>query len=263
MKNSEASHNIKAIEKIFKIIEYIAENDNHVSLTSISKDLGIGKSTVYGLISTLENLGYIKQEESNGKYTLGLKFFELGEIVHSSMNVKNIARPYLEVLVEKYGETVHLGIFSDDIAIYLDKVNGPYSVGMMSKIGGRAEVYCSGLGKALISELSDIEFDALIKKTEFRRYTKNTITDSGELKKELALIRKQGYAIDDEEIEEGLKCVAAPIRDNKGRIVAAVSLSGPTTRMNKYSIDELADEVENVCSKVSSLMGYKQNTQNT
>lgn len=248
---------IQSVARTINIMEFIAENGNLAGLTTISKGIGLSKSTTYGLIATLEQFGYVQQNQKTGEYSLGIKLFELGQIVHSSMDVRSIARPYLEELVHEYEETAHLAVLIQGEVIYIDKVDGNRSIRIISQIGGRNPAYCTGVGKVLLAGLSDEQLEKVIQKTSLKQYTPNTITDPKVLMEHLNLVREQGYALDLGEIETGLSCAAAPIKNHCGDVIAAISLSGPEARISSDVIREVSKKVVETGKRISRQFGWQ------
>lgn len=246
---------IQSVERALNILEYIAENGNKAGLTEISKGLGLSKSTVHGLIATLEQMGYIQQHSDSGKYSLGLKLFQLGMVVYNSMDLRTIALPHLHVLADKYKETVHLAVLSEGEVVYIEKVDSPRSIRIVSRIGGRNPAHCTGVGKVLLAALPEEALDRLLAKGTLHRYTNNTITNPLELKKHLQEVREKGVAFDLEEFERGLRCVAAPIRNHRGTVIAAISVSGPSNRLVTERLAAIADDVIGTANTISRGLG--------
>jgi DNA-binding IclR family transcriptional regulator len=253
---------IQSVVRALKILEYIAEksnnkNDNLVGVTDVSEGLGLSKSTVHGLITTLEQMGYIHQDKFTSKYSLGIKLFELGQNFFDNMDLCKIAYPFISELSEKTGETVHLATLVEGEVLYLDKIDSPHAIGMLSKIGRRNYAHCTGVGKVLLSELSDNELNDIIDKKGLLKYTENTITNKKQLKEHLKQVQEQGYSFDLEEIEYGLHCIAAPIRDIRGNVIAAISISGPKTRLPIEKLKNSIDDIKDSSRKISYNLGYK------
>ncbi|MDR3592013.1 MAG: IclR family transcriptional regulator [Negativicutes bacterium] len=254
---AEGFRMIQSVVRATSIMEYIAANCDCETLSSISRGIGLSKTTTYSLIRTLEQLGYVQQDQSTGKYSLGLKLFELGQVVHSRMDLRTIARPYLIELARKYEETVHLAVLSKGEVVYIDKVDGSRSIRIASQVGGRNPAYCTGVGKVLLAGLPAVELDKIISARKLERYTAKTIIEPGLLKEHLQEVRTKGYAMDQEEIEEGLHCVAAPIKNHRGVAVAGISLSGPTQRLATSGVQQITDDLIETARLISSQLGYK------
>jgi len=247
---------IQSVARAVYILEYISKH-HMVGLSEISRGVGLNKSTTHGLVATLELMDCIRQDQTTGKYTLGLKLLELGQAVLSHMDIRAIAMPHLVHLARKYEETVHLAVLSHDEVVYIDKVDSPRSIRHISQVGGRNPAYCTGVGKVLLAGLSDQKLQKLLKKIKFRQYTPNTISDMNLLKKHLRKVHKDGYALDQEEIEVGLSCVAAPIKNYRDNVIAAISLAGPTSRIANDSLHQLIADVTEIARLISIQLGYK------
>lgn len=252
-----AEHLIQSIERAANILELFLGADQELSVKEMSEKLGLSKSTVHGIIKTLEYRGYLKQNPENAKYILGMKLFELGQTVSRQFDLRKIARPLIKKLVDDLKETVHLVVYERGEVIYVEKLDGPQSLRIYSQIGKRAPVHCTGVGKAVLSLLEAEEAERILSETELERFTKYTMTDKEEIIKELQKIRKLGYAIDDEEIELGLKCVAAPIFNHEGRVVAAISCAAPKARMGEERMPQVIEEIKQAAQKISESIGYR------
>ena len=255
--SSFGGKNIQSVSRAIAIMEYLSKCRKGEKLTQISQDLGLNKSTTHSLITTLERMGYVEQDQETSKYSLGLKLFELGQVVHANMDLRNIAMPFLRELAQKFGETVHLAILSKDEVVYIDKVDTLRSIRIGSQIGGRNAAYCTGVGKVLLAGLTDKELGSLLVHMKLEKLTSNTIVDKEELLKHLVSIRKNGFAMDQEEIEVGLTCVAAPIKNHRGKVIASISVSGPSSRMQVDVFDLMTKDVMDTAVQISRRLGYK------
>lgn len=253
----EKEHRIKSVAKALKIIDILAKDAGEMALGEIAEKMKMPKSTTHGLISTLCDFGYVDQSPFTGKYKLGFKLFELGNIVASRLEVKNVAAPYIQKLVEEMEETVHLTILDKGEVLYIDKRESQQSIRIASRIGARLPAHCTGVGKVLLAFLPAEERKKIIAEKGLKRFTKNTITDPEALEAELAKVREQGYAFDNEEFMDGLKCVAAPIRDHTGKVCAAISISGPTSRLRGEKLNKAVEMVVSVAAGISAELGYR------
>ncbi len=224
------NNTVKSVVKAMKIFEVLVDKGNYISLSNLSKKVNINISTVHRLLNTLLQLGYVEQNEK-GYYGLGIKSYKLADIISDNFDLKKIIRPYLKEIVAKCNETSNLVILEDNKAVYIDQVESTNMVRMFASVNSKGEAYCTGSGKALLAYQDSQEIERYIKTTEFKAFTKNTITDPEKFKKELQKIKKKGYALDLEEKERGVRCVAAPIFDRKNEIIAAIGVSGPCTRL--------------------------------
>lgn len=257
MQFDEGERYIQSVFRALKIMEFAGEQGRTVGLTEISRGLGLSKSTTHGIVATLERCGYLQQDVETGKYSLGLKLFELGQAYVSNLDLRAMALPYLKELSSHYQETAHLAVLSRGDVIYIDKVDGPLSIGINSQVGGRNPSYCTGVGKILLSGLTDEQVAKLYEGKDFVRYTEKTVASVEQLLQDVHSIRKQGYAFDKEEFEIGLQCAAVPIRDAAGNIVAAISLSGPAHRLTDSKLEQVVSRMLQMAQQISGRLGYR------
>jgi DNA-binding IclR family transcriptional regulator len=247
---------IQSVERAADVLElFLASSE--LSVKEISQELSLSKSTVHGIIKTLEHRGYLQQNSDDLKYKLGMKLFELGIAVENQLDLGKIARPIIRNLVEELKETVHLVVRQRDEVIYIEKVEGPHTLRIYSQVGKRAPYYCTGVGKAILAFQDDVEIERVLTKSPLKPYTEYTITDKEEIKKQLKVIRDQGYSIDDEEIELGLRCVAAPIYNHQGIAIASVSCAAPTMRLDEEKLSMVIKGIKEAAAEISRSMGYK------
>ena len=173
----------------------------------------------------------------------------------ADMDLREVARDPMQRLGDLSGETIHLSVYDEPHVVYIDKIESTFPVRMYSRIGARAESYCTGVEKALIAFLSDYEFERFLRKVSFTRFTPNTITSAGELRQEIARMRAQGYALDLQEHEEGVRCAAAPIFDLDGRVVGSISIAAPAFRKSEDDIRALAPAVMDAAHRISENLG--------
>lgn len=250
------SKRVQAIDRAVMILKCFSEKRRELKLTDISDELGLNKSTVHGIITTLKYHGLIDQNEENQKYRLGIYILELADILISSMDIRNVASPVIKDMCLKLEETVHLGVLDNMDVVYIDKQESNQSMRIFTTIGTRNPAYCTGIGKAMLAYVDPvILMEQLPEKLE--RFTKHTITEKAELLKELESIREKGYAMDNEERIEGLTCIASPVFDHTGRAKYSISVSGPTIRMTKDKIEETIKLVKESAMEVSNRLGYK------
>lgn len=252
----EKDHTIQSVDRALQILELFESSERELSLSQIARDLDLNKSTVFGLVSTLRNRGYLEQNLENTRYRLGIKLFKLGSIVEVNLDIRDVARPFLKLMSEKYKETVHLCLYVRNEVIYIDKVDGPGSMRMYSQMGKAAPFHCTGVGKAVLSFLDDQTMNQIIGSQSLKAFTPNTITTPEALRREISQIRQRGYCIDEEEIEIGLRCVAAPIFNRKGEVVGALSVAGPAARILDSSIASIIEDVRKVSMMISERLGY-------
>lgn len=251
------SPQIRSVAKALSILDLLARNGREMSLSEISGEMGSAKSTVHGLLVTLKDFHYVEQESFGGKYRLGIRLFEMGNIVANSWDVRRIAAPHIERLVDELEETVHLAVLNEDRVLYIDKRESRRSIRIVSQVGMRLPAHCSGVGKALLAYLPPAQLQRLVASQGLPSFTSNTITDLRRLEEELELIRERGYAVDNEEIMEGLRCVAAPIRNNSGVVCAAISVSGPVARLVGDRFARVVEMVMGTAAEISAGLGYR------
>lgn len=247
---------MKTLDRFFKIIELL-ENDNNLKLQDISNMLNINKSTVYRFISVMLKYNLVKKNEENGKYSLGLRFLNIATKIIDSIDIREIAHPYLTELEKITGEAIHLTTFDGKNVVYIDKIESEKPIRMYSKIGNIAPMHCTAVGKVILTFQKKEKINEIIKKIKFIRYTKNTITDEKRLRNCLEEIRKRGYAVDDSEYEEAICCIAAPIRDYSKRVNSAVSISAVVSRMNFSDLLSFKDVLLEKSSLISESLGFK------
>lgn len=252
---------VQTIERVSMILDLVSRSSQGVSIRDLSEALRLPKGTVHRLLLSLSYFGYIKQDISTKKYLLGLKLLDLGNLIINQLDLRKLAEPLLKELANKTKETVHMVIVDNNEVVYIDKIETEENIGglkMSSRVGSRNLAHSCAVGKVMLSYFSDEEVDTLIKEKGLPKKTARTITDPSQFREQLAIIKKQGYALDDEENEEGIRCVAAPIFDDKGRVISAISLSGPAFRVTKkQALDVLKKQVIKTASEISRLLGFQ------
>ncbi len=245
---------VKSAERILRIFELLEKEANGMTNKEVSDALVVPPSSTLGLLRTMTENGYLAVDGQK-KYLLGGKLLSLGAAVASRLDISKIAGPYLKHLVSVLNETSFLAVLSDDEIVYIAKEECERSIRTNAYIGSRKPLYCTGLGKAYLSFLPREQSDRLLKRLNFEAYTENTIRSVEELKRQMEEFRKQGFAIDDGEIEEDLWCMAVPIYNGYEKMVAAVSVSGPRERMLQKK-DLLKKELLEVKRRLSGELGY-------
>ena len=251
---------VQSIERAFLILDVLGQYPQGLSLGELSEKIGLSKGTAHRLVSTISYFDYARQNPSSKKYCLGFKVVELGNLLLKQLDLRNAAGPYLVGLAESVRETVHLVVRDYNEAVYIDKVDlhsKQAGLQMVSSVGTRIPMHCSAVGKVILSHLSDGEIDRIAAACGLPERTANTITDLAELKKCLDIVRRKGFAVDDEENEKGIRCVAAPILNESSEVVAAVSISGPTVRLTMSQIQNtLSAKVRETCMEISRELGF-------
>ncbi|WP_173915469.1 IclR family transcriptional regulator [Halobacillus sp. Marseille-Q1614] len=249
------STTVQSVDRALNILEILKEQPKGLGVTELSYRLEVSKSTVHRLLSSLLKQGFVKQDDENERYLLGLRLIEFGETVSTHLDIRKVAAPYLNKLAENTGETVHLVQMDHGEIVYIDKTESDATIRMFSKIGKRAPMHCTGVGKAILAFLSEGEIHRILDEKPLKKFTKNTITDKQEMKKHLEEIRQRGVSFDLEEHEEGIRCSASPIFNSKGEVVGGISVAGPLMRVNDEKLEELADKVLRVSKEISRELG--------
>lgn len=257
-KKEKSEYLIQAVSHALDLLEQFHDEIDELGVTELSKRLKLHKNNVFRLLATLESRGYIEQNRVTENYRLGLKTLELGQTFIRQMGLLRQSKPVLESLVKECNETTYVAILKDFNIIYLDAVETDMTVRVVPRVGSRLPAYCTAAGKVQIAFMSDEELENFLPTKELKRYTNNTITDRDVLKKQLKEIAEQGYAIDNEELDIGVRCVSAPIRDYTRRIIGAVSISGPSMRFLDERVDkELIPLVMRAAEEISSKLGFQ------
>jgi IclR family transcriptional regulator, acetate operon repressor len=235
------ANGVQSVERAFTLLEVLAGAGGELSLSEIAAESGLPLPTIHRLIRTLVDRGYVRQLATR-RYTLGPRLISLGE--SASGRLTGWARPWLTSLVEELGETANFGTLDGDRATYIAQVPSRHSMRMFTEVGRRVPLHCTGVGKALLAQLDDKEVDALVRRTGLPAETTYSITDPDVLAGELRKIREQGFAVDDGEQEIGVRCVAVPVLGISTGF--AISVSGPTARMNDELIDRAVPLLKSV-----------------
>ncbi len=253
--DGSSQYRIKVLEKTLKILDLFDEKGRELSAAQINDQLGLNKSTTFRILHQLEEAGYLERSPDSLKFRLGFKLHHLGSLVDGITEIRRLAHPVLEELTKACDETVHLVVLHRGEALYLDKIEGRRAIRVVSRVGMKLPAHCSGVGKILLASLPDGAVGKILKERGLHRFTANTITEREALGRELAGVREKGYAIDSEEIEVGLKCVAAPVRDGNGEVIAAISISGPKERFLGTDLERLIPLVKGAAEKISAALG--------
>lgn len=229
---------LKSIKRSLDIIDFLSRKPRGMRLSDISSALGLNMSTTHHILQTLSGYSYVMQDSETKKYSLGYRFLEIGRRILDSIDIRKIARKYLEELHEACKEAVRLSIYENDKVIFIDKIEAPSGVTLATYLGYAILPHASASGKVLLSAVPDEKIRNIYQgKTLEKANGKNTITDLGQLLEELEKVRKQGYAIDDEEYYEGIRCMAAPVRAG-GKVVAAISVTGSIFSLKMERIEK-------------------------
>jgi DNA-binding IclR family transcriptional regulator len=246
---------LKSLRKAIRVLECFSLQEPRLPLTDIARKVGLPLSTAHRILTTLRTVGIVEQEGDRDLYRLGLKLLELGSMVLANMEVHREALPCIEELVRETGETVHLDVFDGSQVVSIEKMDSPHGLASHVTIGKGAPAYCTGVGKALLAFQPEAVVERVCR-LGLTAYTPQTITDPVKLRKDLAQVRALGYAVDNAEHQPDVRCVAAPIRNHSGNVVASLSISGPASRIPRNRITSLATRVREVTARLSARLGY-------
>ena len=245
-------------EKLLKIMEFIADQGTPVRVLDIARGMNTSSSTILRFLRTLEECGYVGQDPATLRYYLTFKICGIANKVISATDIRGICHPFLRDLARMMGESVCLGTEDNLSVAYIDVVEGRHSIiRNMQRIGSAAPMHCTGIGKILLMEADDEKLDRLIKERGLQRFTKNTITTREDLEQELAQVRARGWAYDNEECELGARCIAFPIRNFSGKIVAGFSVTGLAARMSDSFLNTRLDMLQETADAISRELGYE------
>jgi DNA-binding IclR family transcriptional regulator len=255
LKGKQKRYRIQVLERTAVLLDCFASGFESVGVTELSRRVHLHKSTVHRLLMVLEELRWVAGD-GMGRYHLGPELWRIGRRAMGAADPRQLAKPVLEDLVCATGETAHFVVLDGKQALYLEKVECDRSVRMPSFVGRRNPLHCTAVGKVLLANLPPPNRDRLLAEMDLRRFTPRTITAKRNLLRALDAVRKKGYALDDQELEMGLRCIAAPVRDHYGDVFAAVSISGPIYRISAASVPALAEEVILAGEKMSRKFGW-------
>ena len=224
-------------------------------MRSLGTALGMSPSTVFRLLDALCRNGFARQDENTGKYVIGVQAIQLGLAGLAAFDLTAVAPTYLRTLVDETGESAFLATLDDGEVVYLLKEEGRHAIRTTAVLGSRRPAHCTALGKTLLAALPNDEARAILQRKGLTALTPHTITDPTMMEQELERVRQDGFAVDREEIEEGLMCLAAPVRDSTGKTVAAISMAGPVTRVAPR-LDTFGEQVRAISAAVSAALGY-------
>lgn len=251
-----AATDAKILAKGLNLLDELAQSAEGMTAVELASSIGIHKTSVYRYLNTLLQAGYI-QSDGDGRYHLGNKILELGSQMLRRMPLRETAHPFLVKLSADTKKTVHLCVLDGHDVVYIDKVESQRSLPIISRIGSRAPAYCTGVGKVLLSGLPTDQLVSLLQETTLIRRTSMTITDPMQLLEEIKTTAERGYAIDNGEHEEGIKCLAAPIRGYGGDVVGAISLTGLKREFDDPNESEkMIAAVRKTATEISRALGH-------
>ncbi len=248
---------IKSLVKTLRLLKLFTPQRNAWTAEGMVAALGFHKSSVQRILATLENEGFLARvAPRRTEYRLGPDILFLGNVAEMSLDLRSVAQPIMLDLVQRAQETCYLCVADQGQCLYVDKVECSQPIRIINQVGQRNPMHCTGVGKVLLSGMADDVIDRLIETRGLRAHTRNSITDRCRLRQELDGIRRNGIALDNEELDLGVKCVAAPIKDSSGRVVAAISLSGPTQRFTPAAIRRFEKDIKEAAITISRALGF-------
>lgn len=245
------------ISRAFRVIEYMAEQQDWVSLRAMSRELKMNEASLFRVLGSLKSLGYVRQDPQNSQYQLTLKIAGISAQLLGYVKLREISHPFLQGLTSSTNETTHLAILDGQEFVYIDKVDNTQAMEMRSRIGQRGMLHSTAAGKAILAHYPKSKLPAIIERLDFKLLTKHTLTDPGEFQEHLLQIRENGYALDNEENEIGIRCIGAPLFNHTGGVAGALSISGWTISMTPERMPELATELLQTCEEISYELGYR------
>lgn len=256
-KREKESYVIQSVTNALNLLEEFKADRDELGVTELSNRLKLHKNNIFRLLATLESKGYIEQNKATENYRLGVKSLELGQTYIKQIGLVRQAKSFLKEIAEKCNETAYIGMIRQNSIVYLDVEEANQTVKVANRVGWRLPLHCTAIGKAQIANSSEEELEKLGIFNNMQKFTSNTIVDRGAFMKHLKEIARQGYAVDNEEYNLGVKCVSAPVRDYTGRIVGGISVSGPSFRMTDEVIKgKIIPLVRDIGQKISRRLGY-------
>jgi DNA-binding IclR family transcriptional regulator len=252
---ADERYRVQVVDRVLDILAAFTVETPELGVSELSRAIGLNKGTAHRLLSALESHRLVEQDRTTGRYHLGLRLWELGNCAVARLELPGPAMPALHQLSADTGETAHLAVLDDGDVLYIAKVESNRPLRIPSQVGRRLPPHCTAIGKMLLAWLPPAELDQLIGARGLPRFTPHTICDPDVLHSELTLIRQRGFAFDREELEQGLRCVAAPIRDRSAQVVAAISVAGPSVRVNESETPRLLQAVLRAARSISHTLG--------
>jgi DNA-binding IclR family transcriptional regulator len=247
---------MKSTVKVFRVLETLCLK-GAAGLSELSEVLDINKSSLHRFLAVLVQMGYVEKSD-NGKYEPTLKIYRLGSDVRGRLSLAGIARPHMQALNQSLGETVNLAVFTDNWVVVIERIESAKTLRTNLVIGGHLPAHCTAFGKIFLSDMTSEELARYLSCSPLEPFTKNTLTSRDALERDLAEIRRNGYAIDDQELAEGVRCIAAAIRDESGRVLAAVSISTPCSRISKQQLLSFRQPIMAAAYQISKALGLRE-----
>ena len=254
--SSSKSSRLSSVAAAVRVLKCFSEVEPEIGISSLAKRLSLAKSTVHRLAVTLTSEGLLEQSPETGRYRLGINLFVMGALVRRRLDVSNMAQPFLNVLREQTGETIHLAVMNETNILYLYNLESRQAIRMKSYIGTIKPAFCTCEGRAIVA-FGGPELMSKVLNAPLIARTPGTQTDAAQLMKMFAEIRAHGYALDDEESEQGMRGISAPLRDITGQVVAAIGIGGPSQRLTLKKLRGLAPVLLSTAEAISSQLGYR------
>ena len=249
-------YSVPALERALSVLQCLGDSKRGFSISEIGRRLKIPKSSAHLILTTLGRRGFLQRNTQTGRYHLGLQLVSLSRSALENLDLREEAKPFLRSLMQESGFTVHMAVLERDEAVIIEKVEAPGLVRLASWIGRRLDVNCTGVGKVLLAFLPEDELDHLLRTKEFARHNSRTIISKHALRRELKRVKQLGYALDNEEDEPGVRCIGAPVFDENGKAVAAISVAGTTSQIGIDRVPNLARQVKRAAGSISVRLGY-------
>lgn len=255
-KNSQPEA-VSSVLKVFSILQALAEQ-KEIGVTELSQRLMMSKATTYRFLQTMKTLGFVSQEGEADKYSLTLRLFELGAKALEYVDLVEIADRYMQKISQQTNEALHLGALDENAIIYIHKIDSGYNLSMYSRVGRRNPLYSTAIGKVLLADQTEEYVRNALEGVDFVRRTERTLANVDQLVAELNLVREQHFAEDNEEQEAGLRCIAVPVYDRLGNVIAAISISMPVVRFDTKRLDYYVGLLHDAARGVSQELGFHQ-----
>ncbi|MDX2004619.1 MAG: IclR family transcriptional regulator [Meiothermus sp.] len=246
---------VRTLERGLHLLEVLSEAET-MSLSDLARRTSLSPSTAYRLLETLRRRGFADWDESKGLWKIGLRAYQVGSAFLTRGGLIDAALPEMERLVDELNETVNLAVLDGNEAVYIAQVEGRQLIRMFTRIGARAPLYCTGVGKALLLEHAEPDIRRMVGAGPLRPFTAKTLTTITGFLEALEVAKRRGFAMDDEEREDGVRCIATPVHDNRGRVVASMSLSAPASRVPDERLEALGSRVRKAADAVSAALGW-------
>jgi DNA-binding IclR family transcriptional regulator len=249
-------YRVQVLDRTIGVLQAVADSETNLPAADIARQLRLHKSTVHRLLVVLESYRLIKKGPE-GAYGLGTRLIELGECAIARLKLSEYAEPHLRTLAEQTGEGAHVTILNGTELLSIAHAEGRWALHSLTRTGQRTQIHCTAAGKAVLAFLSDDVCEDLLARLPLKRNTRRTIVKTTAIKMELMRVRELGFAVDDEEFEEGLRCVSAPIFDHRGHVVASLSMAAPVFRLRKERVPQVARLVVAAAQGLSDELGHQ------